>query len=100
MITSIIFISILAVIIAIILQISIKFISKVDFVYKKSLKLTLISFFIAYAFVKVLIYILTISANADKIYTAPISGVALAILLLFILFSNAIKKAKKTLDSE
>ena len=100
MITSIIFISILAVIIAIILQISIKFIAKIDFVYKKSLKLTLISFFIAYAFVKVLIYILTISANADKIYIAPISGVVLAILLLFILFSNAIKKAKNTLDNK
>jgi len=100
MIASIIFISILAVIIAIILQISIKFIAKIDFVYKKSLKLTLISFFIAYAFVKVLIYILTISTNADKIYTAPISGVVLAILLLFVLFSNAIKKSKKTLDSE
>jgi len=100
MITSIIFISILAVIIAIILQISIKFIAKIDFVYKKSLKLTLISFLIAYAFVKVLIYILTISANADKIYIAPISGVVLAILLLFILFSNAIKKAKNTLDNK
>jgi len=97
---SIIILLVLAFIIALILQISIKFISKINIKYKESLRLTLISFFLAYAFVKIWIYVLIISANADKVYTAPISGVVIAIVLLFIFFTNAIKKYNKTLEDE
>jgi apolipoprotein N-acyltransferase len=90
----------LALIVALILQLSIKLISKINLKYKESLRSTLISFFIAYTFVQIWIYILITSANADKIYTAPISGIVIAIILLFILFSNTIRKYKAKLMSD